>query len=193
MYSLYLTIHIRRTNYAYKMAQENDQVQDLTATTLARGFSDILIDVVLPNLEEYGASRVSCVLSDLFKEGRMFRMTASVRDALDRITEDETTPETRAMMEFLTDLARDTPQRFVELVRIDTLNVVLAQHDYIYQRRHISPERERRNYLDEKADELEELLGTVAEPTSTEYFHLDYEAYQENDETRHRFMMVYHS
>jgi hypothetical protein len=100
--------------------------------------------------------------------------------------------EAEMLMEFLAEFAEDIPQRFIHLTYMDTLSIMDAQLEEIMQQRHIAPRRERREFLEEQATELERLLRGVPLQTETEYYELDYEEYQENDETRHRFVMVYH-
>ena len=96
------------------------------------------------------------------------------------------------LMEFLAEFAEDIPQRFIYLTYLDTLSNIEAQLEEIIQQQHIAPRQERRHFLEEHATELEEFLRGVPLRRETEYYELEYEEYQENDETRHRFVMVYY-
>ncbi len=178
------------------MAHVNGQVQDQVQDRAHRIFSDIFTEEILPNLQQYDAWRITEVMLSIFIQGNMFRMTETAREALQRIhttrQQRENSVEAEMLMEFLAEFAEDIPQRFIHLTYMDTLSIMDAQLEEIMQQRHIAPRRERREFLEEQATELERLLRGVPLQTETEYYELDYEEYQENDETRHRFVMVYH-
>jgi adenylate kinase len=100
--------------------------------------------------------------------------------------------EELVLMECLTELATNIPERFIELIQMDTLSIINAQLEEIIGQRHIAPRRERRQFLEEQATDLEEMLEGVVPRRETEYYELDYEEYQDNEETRSRFVLVYH-
>jgi len=169
------------------------QVQDRAH----RIFSEVLTDTILPNLRHYDVWRITPVLLSIFGEGTMFRMTETAHvtiQHIDTITraQSENFIEELVLMEFLTELATNIPERFIELIQMDTLSIINAQLEEIIGQRHIAPRRERRQFLEEQATDLEEMLEGVVPRRETEYYELDYEEYQDNEETRSRFVLVYH-
>jgi hypothetical protein len=174
------------------MVHENGQVQDNTH----RIFLDIFTEDILYNLQHYDTWRITEVMLSIFREGNMFRVTENAREVLQRIhttrQQRENSVEAEMLMEFLAEFAEDIPQRFIYLTYLDTLSNIEAQLEEIIQQQHIAHRQERRHFLEEHATELEEFLRVVPLRRETEYYELEYEEYQENDETRHRFVMVYY-
>jgi hypothetical protein len=168
------------------------QVQDRAH----RIFSVVLTEDILPVLQEYNVWSITPVLRSIFREGTMFRMTETAHVAIQHIDatrlQSENSIEALVLMEFLAELATNIPERFIELIQMDTLSIMNAQLEEIIGQRHIAPRRERRAFLEEQATYLEELLEGVVPRRETEYYELDYEEYQDNEETRSRFVLVYH-
>jgi hypothetical protein len=72
----------------------------------------------------------------------------------------------------------------------DTLYTLNSEMDWVYDVRS-QPSRERRDYIQTRAGELERELLMVRPPRTTERYRLEYEDYRENEETRQRFVLVY--
>lgn len=167
-----------------------DHFQDHARDYYGHGLSTTLINYILPNLAEYNPIELATELNEIFSNGIMFRMTEDADDVLYRIASDEgTVEETQALMDFMTGLAHDTPQRFIEMLQFDTLYTLNT--DRVYRLRGEQPSQESREYLEREATRLEQRLMIVRPPRTTERYRLEYEAYQENEETRHRFVLVY--
>jgi hypothetical protein len=164
------------------------------------GFSTTLTEYILTNVQEYDieimAEEVIGVFHQgLFRQDVSFRMSPVANDVLVRIFNRDhtvTEREKQELVDFLTILGSNTPRRFVELIEFDTLNTINARYESVYNLRHEQPIDEYLEFLDRECMRIEESLMLSREPSSTEYYHLDYEEYQDNEETRSRFVLVYH-
>jgi hypothetical protein len=149
------------------------------------------VDDFLSDITRYEPDELAIQLSNLFSNGIMFRMTSAVDDVLYRVSNgDVTDTERQTMVAFLTELAQNTPPRFIEMLKWDTLYTLNSEVDWVYDVRS-QPSRERRDYIQTRAGELERQLLMVRPPRTTERYRLEYEDYRENEETRQRFVLVY--
>jgi len=159
------------------------------------GFSTTLTEYILTNVQEYDIEIMAEEVIGVFRQGVTFRMSPVANDVLVRIFNRDhtvTEREKQELVDFLTLLGSNTPRRFVELIEFDTLNTINARYESVYNLRHEQPIEEHLEFLDRECMRIEESLMLSREPSSTEYYHLDYEEYQDNEETRSRFVLVYH-
>jgi hypothetical protein len=143
------------------------------------------------DIHHYRPEQYVRFLNELFGSGSspMFFMNHRENELLTALSENIEHMETerKMMMSFLSDLVRDTPPRFIEMLQWDALYTINAQIHDAHDVRTFTGETE----LTTRATSFERMLITSTPPSTFECFILVLETYQENDETRRRFVMKY--
>jgi hypothetical protein len=94
---------------------------------------------------------------------------------------------------FINELIRDTPSRFLELLRWDALFVCETQMGGAVTWVQAQTQRERLEHMARRRDRLLAVLETapITRTRTGERFYVDIERYQENDEACVRFVMTH--